>query len=125
MLSVAALATVTFPSFLFEDKYFLGLTLADNFAGNSRVSDQWSADFHLAVAADKQDVRKDDLLADFADKLLNPDHIPFRNAVLFTASSDHSVFHSRSSRNVIFKGKPDQSQLASLLTHDSVKVTFT
>jgi len=93
MLTVASLAAITFPSFLFKNQNLLCLALPDDFAGNFSVGHQRQTDFNLAVATDEQDIRQSYLIPNVSRKFFNPDNVPFGHAVLLSAGSNHCILH--------------------------------
>ena len=90
---MALLPAVAFAPFLLENDDLIGAALIDDFACDSGVGYQRSADFYVIVVADKQDIRHSYLLAHCKVELLDLDHISFRDAVLLTAGSNYCIFH--------------------------------
>src|SRR5437762_12893684 len=93
MLTVASLAAIAFPSFLFKNQNLLSLALPDDFAGNFSVGHQRQTDFNLAVATDEQDIRQSYLITHVSRKFYDPDNVPFGHAVLLSARSNHFLLH--------------------------------
>jgi hypothetical protein len=93
MLAVASLTTVTLASFLLKNQNLLGFGLADNLTGHRGVLKQRRADFHIAIAANKQNIPEGYFFAYLASELLDPDKIPFGYPVLLPTGSNDCISH--------------------------------
>ena len=106
------LAAVTFAPFLLENENFLGFSLLKYLSSHLRAGYQRRADFHLAITADEKHIAKANFLTHLASEFLNLHHVPFRNAVLFTARSNYCVRHRAIPRNKQLEEIPSKVNLS-------------